>query len=167
MLTAITEVHQEEPRMNTKTFQSLQSTTPALEAKKKTQQMNKSTDLWSAYLQQFKQYPLPLIPLPLKTASQLCQFPQPLLPRYNPIPLLKEQACQEEDHLEEAEEGCQEEEEGCQEEEEVHQEEEEEEAMLTNQLLTQMENLWACYQQYLKEIAWKLRASSKNFPPTS
>ena len=156
------EIHWEEPQMNTKMFQSLQSITPALEAKKKTQQTNKSIDLWSAYLQQFKQYLLPLIPLPLKTASHICRLPQPSPPKHNPILLLEEQAHQVEDHLEEVEEGCQ----GV---EEVHQEEEEEEEeeVLINQLLIQMESLWACYQWSLKEITQKLRASSKNSPPTS
>ena len=122
--------------------------------------MSKSTDLWLVYLQQFKQYPLPRVPVPLKTPSQLCWLPQPLWPRYNLILLLEEQAHQEEDCLEEAEEAHQEE-------EEVHQEEEQEEVALTNPLLRQMENLWVCYQQYLKEIAQKLRASSKSSPPTS
>ena len=149
MLTAITEAHQEEPQTNTKTSQSFQSTTPALGAKKKTQQTSKSAGLQSAYLQQFKWYPLPLVPLPLKTASQLCWLPQPLLPKHNPIPFLEEQVCQEEDHLEEVEE--------------VHQEG----VVPTNQLLNQMESLWACYQQFLKEIALKLRASSENSPPIS
>ena len=90
--------------------------------KKKTQQMSRSTDLQSTYLQQLKWYPLPLIPLLLKTASQLCSLPQPLLPKYNTIPSLEEQACQEKDHLEEVEEACLEEEEAHLEEEEAHQE---------------------------------------------
>ena len=157
------EAHQEEPQMSTKMYPSLQNTTPALEAKKKTQQTSRSIDLQSTFLQQFKQYPLPLIPLPLKTASQLCQSPQPLPPKYNTIPLLEDQACQEEDCLEEVEEACQEVEEVPQEEEEVPQQE----AAPTNQSPSQKENLWACYQQYLKEIAPKLRASSENSPPIS
>ena len=37
----------------------------------------------------------------------------------------------------------------------------------TNQSLNQMESLWVCYQQFLKEIAPKLRVSSKCSPPTS
>ena len=75
------------------------------------------------------------------------------IPRYNLILLLEEQACQEEDCLKEAEE--------------AHQEEEQEEEAPTNLSLRQTENLWACYQQSLKEIAQKLRASSESSPPTS
>ena len=62
----------EEPHTNTKMSPSLPSITPALEAKKKTQQTSKSTNLQLTYLWQFKQYPLPLVQLPLKKASQLC-----------------------------------------------------------------------------------------------
>ena len=156
MLTAITEIHKEEPHTSTKTSPSLQNIILALEAKKKTQLMNRSADLWSIYLQQFKQYPLPLIPL--KTMLS-CQSPWPLPPKYNPIPLLEEQAHQEgEEEVPQAEA------------EEVHQEKEEEahpeEGILTN-LLKGMENPWAHYQQSLKEITQKLRASSKSSPPIS
>ena len=151
MLTAIMEAHQEEPHTSTRMSPSLQNIIPALEVKKKTQSTSRSTNLWSIYLQQFKWYPLPLVPLPLKTASQLCQSPQPSQPKYNPILLLEEQV-----HLEEAEEAHQEEV------EEVHQGEE----MLTNPP-REMENPWAHYQQSLKEIAQKLRASSENSPPIS
>ena len=128
MLTVITEAHQEKPQMSTKMSPSLQNTIPALEVKKKTQLMSRSVNLLSTYLQQFKWYPLPLVPLPLKTASQICRLPWPLLPRYNPILLLEEQACWEEDHLEEVEEAHQEEEEALQ-----------WEAMPTNQPVTQPE----------------------------
>ena len=150
--------------MSTKMSLSLQNTIPALEVKKKTQQMSRSVNLQSTYLQQFKQYPLPLIPLPLKTASQLCWSPWPLQPKCNPVQLLEEQVHQEEAHLEEAEEAHLEEEE--EEEEEVHQEDTQEEEMPTN-LLKDMESLWVHYQQSLKEIAQKLRVSSENSPHTS
>ena len=129
-------LNKEEPHTNTKTSPSLLSITPALEARKKTQQTSKSADLQLTYLQQFKRYPLPLIPLP-KTASQLCRLPQPLQLKYNPVLFLEEQVCQEE-----AEEAHQEEV------VEVHQEEE----MPTNQP-KEMENPWAHYQQSSKEIA--------------
>ena len=118
--------------------------------------MSKSVDLRLTYLWQFKWYPLPLIPLPLKTTSQLCQSPQPSLPKYNPVPLLEEQVCQEE-----AEAVCQEEEVHLEEVEEAHLEEE----MLTN-LPKEMENPWAHYQWSLKEITQRLRVSSENSPPT-
>ena len=137
----------------------LQNIIPVLEAKKKTQSTSRSINLQSTYLQQFKQYPLPLIPLPQKTPLQLCQSPQPLQPKYNPVLLLEEQVHQEEAHLEEVEEV---EEAHPGEVEEVHQEEE----MLTNPL-KEMENLWALYQWSLKEIAQKLRVSSENSPLTS
>ena len=75
---------------------------------------------------------------------------------YNPAPLLEEAVCQaEEAYLEEAEEAH------LEEVEEVHQEEE----MPTNPP-KEMENPWAHYQQSLKEIAQKLRASLENSPPT-
>ena len=132
------EVHKEELPMSTRMSLSLQNIIPALEAKKKTQQMNRSADLRSIYLQQFKQYPLPLVPLPLKTASQLCRLPWPLQPKYNPVPHLEEQVCQEEVeevHQEEVEEAHQEEV------EEAHQEEE-----IPTNLPKEMENLWVHYQ---------------------
>ena len=159
MLTVITEAHKEELHMSTRMSLSSLNIIPALEVKKKTQQMNRSANLWSTYLQQFKQYPLPLVPLPLKTVPQLCRSPQPLQPKYNPVPLLEEQVCQEEAeeaHQEEVEEAH------LEEVEEAYQEEE----TLTN-LPKEMENLWVHYQQSLKEIAWKLRASSENSPPIS
>ena len=125
MLTDITETHKEQPQMTSKMSPHLQSTTPALEAKKKTQQTSKSADLQSAYLQQFKQYPLPLVLL--RTPVPPCLSSWPLLPRYNPIPLLEEQAHQEEDLPAE---------------EEVHQEEvHKEEAVATNRLPNQTESL--------------------------
>ena len=133
--------------------------------------MNRSVNLQSTYLQQFKQYPLPLIPLPLETASQLCRSPQPSQPKDNPVPLLEEQVHQEEACLEEAEEAHLEEAEEAhlEEAEEAHPEEVEEvhqgEEMPTN-LLKEMENPWAHYQWSLKEIAQKLRASSENSPLT-
>ena len=90
--------------MNTKTSLSSLNITPAQGAKKKTQQMNKSAGLQSTYLQQFKWYPLPLIPLPQKTVSQLCRSPWPLPPKYNPVPLLEEQVHQgEEEEVPQAE----------------------------------------------------------------
>ena len=148
------EIHKEEPHTSTKTSPSLQSITLALEAKKKTQSTNKSINLQSIYLQQFKQYLLPLVPLKMTPS---CQLPRPLPPKYNPILLLEEQVCQEEE-VPQAEE------------EEAHHKEEEEahpeEGILTN-LLKGTENPWACYQQSLKEIARKLRASSKSSPPIS
>ena len=66
------EAQQEKLPTSIKMSLSLQNITLALEMKKKTQQMSRSINLQSTYLQQFKQYPLPLVPLPLKTASQLC-----------------------------------------------------------------------------------------------
>ena len=136
-------LNKEEPHTNTKMSPSLLSITPALEARKKTQQTSKSADLRLTYLQQFKRYPLPLIPL-LKTASQLCRLPQPLQLKYNPVLFLEEQVCQEE-----AEEAHQEEVAEVHQEEvvEVHREEE----TPTNQP-KEMENPWAHYQQSLKEI---------------
>ena len=131
------EAHKEEPCMNTKMSLSSLNTTPAWGAKKKTQQMNKSADLRSTYLQQFKQYPLPLVPLPQKTVSQLCQSPQPLPPKYNPVPFLEEQVRQEGEEVPQVEG-----EEAPQvEEEEVHPEE----GIITNPL-KEMENPWAHYQ---------------------
>ena len=121
--------------------------------------MSKSDNLQLTYLQQFKRYLLPLVPLPLKTRPQLYWSPQPLLPKYNPVPLLEAQACQEEEAL--------------QEEEEVHPEEEEarpveeEEEEIPHKLLLAMESPWVCYPPYLREITQKLRVFSKSFPLTS
>ena len=150
MLTAIMEARKGEPHTNTKMSPFSQNTTLAQGVKKKTPSMSRSDNLRSTYLQQFRRYPLPLVPL-LKTPSQLCQSPQPLQPKYNPILLLEEQVRQEE-----AEEAHQEEEEVA------HQEEE----MPTNNPRG-TENPWACYPPYLKEITQKLRAFSKSFPPIS
>ena len=158
-----TEAHKEEPRTSTKTFPSLQNTIPAQGAKKKTLLTSKSNDLQSIYLQQFKQYLLPLIPLPLKTPSLICRSPWPLLPRYNPVLLLEEQVHQEEVPQVEEGEHLVEEEAHLEEEEE----EEEEEAETPCSLLLEMENPWACCPPYLKGIALKLRAFSKSFPLTS
>ena len=154
------EARKGEPHMNTKTSLFLLNTTPALRVKKKTQQMNKSADLQSTYLQQFRWYPLPLIPLPQKTISQLCWLSQPLLPKYNLVPFLEEQV-----HQEGEEEVPQAEEEAHQEEEEVHLVEAEEEIQIN--LLWEMKNPWECYQWSLKEITPKLRVSLENSPPTS
>ena len=159
MLTAITEACKGKPCTNKKMSPSLQSTTLAQGAKKKIPSKSRSNDLRLTYLQQFKQYPLPLVPLP-KTPSQLCQSPWPLQLKYNPIPLLEDQV-----HQEEVAEAHQEEE------EEVHQEEGEvatcqEEETPTNSP-REMESPWACYPPYLKEIAQKLRAFSESFPPIS
>ena len=152
------EAHKEEPCTSTKTSPSLQNIIPVQGVKKKTPSMSKSDDLQLTYLQQFKQYPLPLIPLSLKTRPQPCRSPQPLLPKYNPVLLLEAQACQEEEAL--------------QEEEEVHPEEEEvrpaeEEEEILHKLLLAMESPWAHYPPYLREIAQKLRAFSESFPLTS
>ena len=142
------EIHKEEPHTSTKTSPSLQSITLALEAKKKTQLTSRSTDLQSIYLQQFKRYPLPLVPL--KTTLS-CQSPWPLPPKCNPILLLEEQVHQEgEEEVPQAEA------------EEAHPEE----GILTNPLKG-MENPGAHYQWSLKEITQKLRASSKSSPPIS
>ena len=158
MLTVTMEAHKEEPHTSTKMFPSLQNTTPAQGVKKKTPSMSKSDNLQSIYLQQFKQYPLPLIPLPLKKPSQICRSPWPLLPRYNPVLLLKEQVHQEEvPQVEEGEHLV---------EEEAHQEEEEEAETPCNPLLG-MENPWAHCPPYLKGIALKLRAFSESSPPIS
>ena len=126
------EVHQEEPQTNTKTHLSSPNIILALGVKK-TQQTNRSDDLQSTYLQQFKWYPQPLVPLPLKVASQPCWSPQPSQPRYNLVPLLEEQVHQEEVRQEEAEEELQEEEDNP-----------EEQEALTNQP-REMENLWVHY----------------------
>ena len=158
MLTVTTEAHKEELRTSTKTSPSLQNITPALEAKK-TPSMSRSNNLRSTYLQQFKQYPLPLIPLPWKTLSQLCQSPQPLPPRCNPVLLLEVQVHQEE------EEDLWVEEEVHPVEEEVRQAEEEEETL--HKLPSVTESPWAHYPPYLKEITQKLRAFSESFPPIS
>ena len=114
--------------------------------------MSKSDDLRLTYLQQFKRYLLPLVPLPLKTRPQLCWLPQPLLPKYNPVPLLEAQAHQEEEEVHLAEE------EAC-----LAEEEEE----TPHKPLSVMESPWACYPPYLREIAQKLRAFSESFPLTS
>ena len=145
--------------MSTKTFPSLQSTTPALEAKK-IPSMSRSDNLQLTYLHQFKQYPLPLVPLPQKPLSQLCRLPWPLPPRCNPVPLLEVQV-----HQEEEEEVLQAEEEVHPVEEEVRQAEEEEETPCKP--LLAMESPWVHYPPYLKEIAQKLRAFSESFPPIS
>ena len=143
--------------MSTKMSPFLQNIIPVQGAKKKTPLMSKSNNLRLTYLQQFKQYPLPLVPLPLKTRPQLCRLPQPLLPKYNPVLLLEAQAHQGEEAL--------------QEEEEVHLAEEacpaEEEEEIPHKPLLVMESPWACYPTYLREIAQKLRAFSENFPLTS
>ena len=76
MLTVTMELPREEPQTSTKMSPSLQNVTPVQAVKKKTQPMNKSIDLQSTYLQQFKHYPLPLVPL--KQPIPTCQFPQPL-----------------------------------------------------------------------------------------
>ena len=89
--------------MSTKTSPSLQNIIPALEAKK-TPLTNRFDNLRLTYLQQFKQYPLPLVPLPQKTAFQLCRLPWPLPPRCNPVPLLEVQVHQEEEVALQAEE---------------------------------------------------------------
>ena len=152
------EVHKGELHMNTKMSLFSPNTIPALGAKKKTQQTSKSIDLQSTYLWQFKQYLLPLIPLPQKTISQLCWSPWPLPPKYNPVLFLEEQVHQgevEEAHLEEVEEAHPEEV------EEAHLEEE-----TPINPPKEMENPWVQYQQSLKEIAQKLRASSENSPLT-
>ena len=146
--------------MSTKMSPSLQNTTPAQGAKKKTPSMSRSNDLQLTYLQQFKQYPLPIIPPPLKTASQVCQLPWPLPPKHNPIPSLEALV-----HQEEAEEVPQAEEEAHLVEEEAHQEEEEEETLLNLLLVT--ENPWVHCPPYLKEITQKLRAFSESSPPIS
>ena len=159
MLTVIMEAYKGGPHTSTKMSPSLQNTIPAQGAKKKTPLISRSDDLQSIYLQQFKQYPLPLVPLPLKTPSQVCQLPQPLPPKYNPVLLLEEQVCQEE-------EVPQAEEEALLVEEEAHQEEEEVEETPCNPPLA-MENPWACCPPYLKGIALKLRAFSENSPLTS
>ena len=67
--------------------------------------------------------------------------------------MLEELACLEEDHLE-VEEVLPEAEVLLEEKEEI-------------KLPNQMENLWAFYQQSLREIAQKLRASHENSPPIS
>ena len=136
------ETYKGEPHMNTKMSPSLQNTIPAQGAKKKIPLMSRSNDLQLTYLQQFRQYPLPLVLLPQKPASQLCQSPQPLPLKYNPVPFLKEQVHQEE----------------------AHQEEEGE--TLLNQPLV-MENPWACCPPYLKGITLKLRAFSESSLPIS
>ena len=158
MLTVITEAHKEEPHTSTKMSPSLQNTIPARGAKKKTPLTSRSDNLRSIYLQQFKRYPLPLVPLPLKTPSQVCQLPWPLLPKYNPVPLLEEQVHQEEEVLQ-AEEGAH------LVEEEAHWEEEVEETPCNPPLA--MENPWACCPPYLRGITLKLRAFSENSPLTS
>ena len=153
------EAHKEEPYMSTKMSPSSQSTTLAQEVKKKTPSMNRSDDLRLTYLQWFKWYPLPLIPLP-KTTLQLCRSPQPLQLKCNPVLFLEEQVRQEE-----AEEAHQEEV------EEVHQEEEEEVAYQEEETPTNQPrgtgNPWAHYPPYLKEITQKLRAFSESSPPIS
>ena len=153
--------------MSIKMSPSLQSIIPAQGAKKKIPSMSRFDDLRLTYLQQFKRYLLPLVPLPQKTASQLCQLQQPLLPRYNPVPLLEAQVHQEGEVLQEEEEEVHQEEE-----EEVHQEEEgvrpaEEWEETPHKLLLATKSPWACYPPYLKEITQKLRAFSENSPPTS
>ena len=158
MLTVIMESYKGEPHTSTKTSPSLQSTIPTQEAKKKIPSMSKSDDLQSIYLQQFKQYLLPLVPLPLKTPSQICQSPWPLPPKYNLVPLLEEQVHQEEE-VPQAEEGAH------LVEEEAHQEEEEVEETPHNPPLV-MENPWAHCPPYLKGIALKLRAFSESSPLT-
>ena len=75
-LTVTMELLREEPQMSTKMSPPSQNITPTLEAREKTQQMSKSEDLQLTYLQQFKHYPLPLIPL--KSTIPICQSPQPL-----------------------------------------------------------------------------------------
>ena len=157
MLTVTTEPCKEKHPMGTKMSPSLQNITPSQEVSQKIQQTNRSTDLWLTYLQQFQQYPLPLVPL--KPLTPKCQSQQPSQPKYNPVPQLEVQAHQEED--------CQEAEEDHQEvEEEAHQEADKEEAETFNQP-NKMENQWAHYQWFLREIALKLRASSENSPHTS
>ena len=149
----------EEPQMNTKMSLPSPNTIPALEVKKKTQQMNKSKDLQSIYLQQFKWYPLPLVPL--RQETPICWLPQPSQLNYNLIPLLEEQACQAEDHQEEEVVV-----EALQEEEVVHQEVVDKVEAMPNQP-NRKESPWAHYQQFLKEIAQKLRVSSESSPHTS
>ena len=58
-------------------------------------------------------------------------------------------------------------------EEEAHQEEEHQEEAVVKEVVAKpkqlpswMENLWVHYQQSLKEITQRLRASSENSPPT-
>ena len=114
--------------MSTKMSPYLQNITPAQEVSKKTHQTNRSTDLQLTYLQQFQQYPLPLVPL--KPLTLACRLPQPSQPKYNPVPMLEVQAHQEEDHQEV--------------EEEVHWEEGKEEVEMPSQP-NQMENQWVDY----------------------
>ena len=147
MLTVTMEVHKEEPHMNTKTSPSLPNIIQAQEVKKKIWSMNRSADLQSIYLQQFKQYPLPLI---LLKKGLSCWSPQPSLPKYNPVPYLEEAG---EVHPEEAEEAHQEE--GASPEEEM-----------PIKPLREMGSPWVHYPPYLKEIAQKLRAFSKSSPHT-
>ena len=156
-LTATMELLKEEPQTSTKTSPSSQSITPVQAAKRKTQSINRSTDLWSTYLQQFQWYPLPLIPL--RETIPICQSPWPLWPNYNPTPLLEEQAHWAEGHQE------QEVVEAPQEEEEAYQEMADRVGAMPNQP-NRRESPQAHYQWFLKEIVWKLRASSGNSPHT-
>ena len=154
MLTNIMETTRGEPLTNAQMYPSSQTSSSAPAVKtKKTPLTSRSNDLQSTYLQQFKWYLLPLIPL--KPLMPWCLLPWPLQLNYNPVPSLEEWICQEaeEAHLE-VEEAHPEVEEACQEE------------AMHRQLPNQKENPWERCQQYSKEITPKLRVSSGNSPPT-
>ena len=68
MLTVTTEAHKGEPCTSTKMSPSSQSIIPAQEVKKKTPSTSRSDDLQLTYLQQFKQY---LLPLPTTTENSI------------------------------------------------------------------------------------------------